>query len=157
MKIRKLLFPALILLAVVAIPQQANANWFHKHKKAKASDQLKAAAAPHSNNLSWVQSVIPAGATCPAGSTATSTAVTSNSVYRSTTSGGEAGTTPISVSAAAETTYSDTTVAPGNVFYYTVTATNCGGTSPMSNEVGPLTTPNPLPPNAPTGLTGTAQ
>jgi len=80
----------------------------------------------------------------PAGLTATGVAgavnlswtaatnATSYSVQRSTSSG--AGYTQIGT--ATGTTYADTTGTTGTTYYYVVTATNSGGTSGVSNEVG---------------------
>jgi Ricin-type beta-trefoil lectin domain-like/Fibronectin type III domain/PQQ enzyme repeat len=61
-----------------------------------------------------------------------SSGAASYSVYRGTSSGGEANA-PI-VSGVTATTYTDTNLANGTTYYYTVTATNSAGTSPGSNE-----------------------
>lgn len=113
--------------------------------------QLKAKTTAHSVSLSWTQAVIPAGATCPAGSG--STAVTANTVYRGTTTGGE---TSLTVLATPATAYTDLAVTAGTTYFYQVTATNCASESGKSNEIT-ATIPNPLPPNPPSGLTGSSQ
>jgi fibronectin type 3 domain-containing protein len=107
--------------------------------------------AQHSATLNWTQSVVSAGTTCTGGG---STAVTSNKVYRSTTSGGE-GSTPLATFTAA-TTYVDSAVSAGITYFYQLTSVNCNGESAKSVEIA-ATIPNPLPPAAPTGLTATPQ
>ena len=68
--------------------------------------------------------------------TAAGGTVTGYNVYRGTTAGGES-TTPLNSSplAATATSYADTTVAPGNTYYYVVKAINGAAISPASNEV----------------------
>lgn len=80
-----------------------------------------------------------------------SSGATSYNVYRGTTSGGE-GVTPISTGITG-TSYSDTTVANGTTYYYTVAAVNASGTSIQSNETS--ATPRTVP-STPTGLAATA-
>ena len=94
--------------------------------------------------------------TAPTGLTATSgnasvtlswtapTGAVSYAVYRGTTAGGES-TTPIA-SNIATTSYTDTTVTNGTMYYYEVAAVDSGGTSPLSNEASAT----PEPPVAPT-------
>jgi hypothetical protein len=148
---------ALVLATVfsfghLTVAQQTQPTAHPRTLQKKQGLKLKVTA--HSVTLSWTQSVIPTGATCPAGG-GTSTAVTANSVYRATAAGGE-GTTPYAVLATPSTTYTDTTVTVGTTYFYTVTATNCAGSSPQSSEAS-ATIPNPLVPNAPTGFAATAQ
>ena len=77
--------------------------------------KLKATASPAEVVLNWTQATVPpppAGQAvqCPNGATADP--VTSNAIYRATTSGGE-GNNPISVSTAPEVTFTDATVVAG--------------------------------------------
>ena len=116
----------------------------------KKAQPLSATASPHSVVLTWVQGVIPTGATCPSGTG--STAVTGNNIYR----GSAAGAETLLTSVGPVLTYTDTTVTAGSTYFYQVTAINCGGESGKSNEISG-TIPNPLPPNPPTGVTETAQ
>lgn len=95
-----------------------------------------AAQSSHSVTLSWTQS--------------TSTGVTTNNVYRATTSGG-----PYAViysSAAPATTYTDNSVASGSTYYYVVTALVGSEESAYSNQVTAVIPANP---NPPTGLNAT--
>ncbi|HEX9043810.1 MAG TPA: fibronectin type III domain-containing protein [Candidatus Limnocylindrales bacterium] len=71
-------------------------------------------------------------------------AVTSYSVYRGTSSGGES-TTPIAT-VTTGTTYTDTGLTNGTTYYYTVAATNSSGTGSTSNEASAT-------PTAPVGAT----
>ena len=82
-----------------------------------APTALVASAAKWKINLRWTQS--------------TSSGVTQNKVYRSTTSGG-----PYSLLAtlSATTTYSDSNVGAGQTYYYVITAVNGGGQSGYSNQ-----------------------
>ena len=80
----------------------------------------------------------PAGLVATAGNasvalswTATSGA-TSYSIYRGTASGGEGGT-PVGTSAS--NSFTDTGLANGTTYYYTITASNAAGTSAHSSEV----------------------
>ncbi len=77
-----------------------------------------------------------------------SSGVTSYSLYRATTSGGE-GTTAL-VTGITASTYTDSAVTNGAKYYYTVAAVNAGGTGAQSTEVS--ATPVNAPPT-PTGLT----
>ena len=114
------------------------------------------AQAQHSITLNWTQGLVPNGASCPAGSpTGETPVVTQNTVYRGTTAGGES-TTPFAIVKPPATTYVDTAVTPGTTYYYTVTASNCAGESPKSNEVSAVI-PNPIPPNPPQNLQVTVQ
>jgi fibronectin type 3 domain-containing protein len=79
--------------------------------------------------------------------------ITSYSVYRSTTPGGE-GSTPL-VTGVTTTSYSDSTVTNGTTYYYKVVAVNAVGTSPQSNEASATPQPAPTAPSAPQGLTAT--
>jgi hypothetical protein len=106
---------------------------------------------PPSVTLAWTQSTIPAGSTCPSGTG--STAITGNNVYRSTQSGGE-GTTPYAKIATPATTFTDTAVTLGGSYFYKVTGVNCVGESAQSAEASAVI-PNPVAPNAPTGLNAT--
>ena len=82
-----------------------------------APTALVVSAAKWKINLRWTQS--------------TSSGVTQNKVYRSTTSGG-----PYSLLAtlSATTTYSDSNVGAGQTYYYVITAVNGGGQSGYSNQ-----------------------
>lgn len=78
-------------------------------------------------------------------------AITGYNIYRGTSSGGE-GTTPLTVVSRNSLSYTDTSVVNGQIYYYTVRASNSVGTGPKSNEasatpLAPLTVPG-----APTGL-----
>ena len=101
----------------------------------------------------------PTGLTATAGSgqvslswTAASGAATYN-VYRGTTSGGES-TTPISTGLTG-TSYVDTAVVAGTMYYYKVAAVNSVGTSALSSEASAKPSA-PTVPSAPTGLAATA-
>ena len=98
----------------------------------------------HSVTLLWTASVVPVGAS----------PVSSYNIYRATVSGGE-GVTPFG-SVGNVVTYTDPSVVAGLTYFYEVTAVNSAGESAKSNEVS-IQVPNVVPPNAPTGLTGTAQ
>jgi hypothetical protein len=96
---------------------------------------LKLTATAHSETLTWTQGPVQSG----------SPAVSSNNVYRGTTSGGE--TLLASITPAA-TTYVDSAVTAGTTYYYEVTAVNSAGEGPRSNEESG-TIPNPQVPGAP--------
>jgi fibronectin type 3 domain-containing protein len=81
-----------------------------------------------------------------------SSGATSYNVYRGTTAGGES-TTAIATGVTTAS-YTDSTAANGNKYYYKVAAVNGGGASALSNEAS--ATPEPAAPAAPTGLTATA-
>ena len=92
----------------------------------------------HQVALSWTQSTTPG--------------ITSNNVYRGTTSGGPytllyGSTTPI-------TAYTDTSVVGGDTYYYVVTALIGSEESGYSNQYQANV---PISPAAPTGLTGVVQ
>lgn len=124
----------------------------HPHQRGQS---LKATATAHSVTLSWTQGVVQAGATCPAGSGTTNTAVTGNNIYRGTTAGGEGSTAIASIPA--NVTYVDTAVVAGQMYFYQLTSVNCSGESnPRSSEVS-VTVPNPVAPSAPTGVTVVTQ
>jgi fibronectin type 3 domain-containing protein len=55
-------------------------------------------------------------------------------IFRATSSDGY-GTTPLNASPVPALTYTDTTVASGQTYFYVVTAVNAGGNSTHSNEV----------------------
>lgn len=86
-------------------------------------------------NLNWTQS--------------TSSGITGNNVYRSIT--GSGGPYSLQASLGAATSYSDTAVAAGNTYFYSVTAVNADGESSMSAYSGATTVPP-----VPTGLISTA-
>ena len=138
----KVVTPILVVLCLAALSVEA---------QQKKKQQLKVKATAHSVVLSWTQGTV--SGTCSSGSG--TTAVTSNGVYRATVSGGE-GTTPFATVTPANTTYTDLAVTAGTTYFYQVTATNCNGESAHSSEAS-AAVPNTPPPNAPTGLTGTAQ
>ncbi len=71
--------------------------------------------------------------------TAPSGSVTGYNIYRGTSAGGEAAT-PLNTTPITDTTYQDTTVTPGNSYYYVVEAVNPAGSSSPSSEVS-VTTP----------------
>jgi len=92
----------------------------------------------HQVALTWTQSTTPG--------------ITSNNVYRGTTSGGPysliySSTTPI-------TAYTDTSVVGGDTYYYVVTALIGSEESGYSNQ---FQANIPVAPAPPTGLTGTVQ
>lgn len=93
----------------------------------------------HSVTLSWTQS--------------TSTGITGNNVYRSTTSGSGyqqifASTTPI-------TTYTDNNVTALTTYYYVVTAvcSTCSPSESTNSNQAQAAVPGSPQPNAPTNLT----
>jgi fibronectin type 3 domain-containing protein len=71
--------------------------------------------------LAWTQGTIQAGG-C---------AITSNNIYRGTSSGGET----LLVTTPAATSYTDSTVKSGNTYFYQVSAVSCDGESSRSAEV----------------------
>lgn len=98
----------------------------------------------------------PAGLSATAGnaqvslSWTASTGATSYNVYRGTSSGGET-----SIATGVTTTsYTNTGLTNGTVYYYKVAAVNANGTSGLSNEAS--ATPQGTAPAAPTGLVATA-
>lgn len=125
---RKMAFALLLVSLTAGISLQAQ--------------KIKATITSHSATLSWTAATVPSGAP----------PVTGYNVYRGVTSGGET----ILSSAGLGVTYTDSTVVAGTTYFYQVTAVNSAGESTKSNEISVLV-PNPAPPNAPTGLTGTAQ
>jgi hypothetical protein len=66
--------------------------------------------------------------------------VTGYNIYRGTLSGGESAT-PLNGAPITGTTYQDTTVTPGNSYFYTVAAVNSAGSSGPSSEAS-ATTPS---------------
>jgi fibronectin type 3 domain-containing protein len=80
-----------------------------------------------------------------------STNATSYNVYRGTASGGEA-TTPVKTAIPTDG-YTDTGLTNGVTYYYTVTAVDSNGTSPLSAQVSAM--PTTTGPPVPTGLTAT--
>jgi hypothetical protein len=80
-------------------------------------------------------------------------AITGYNVYRGTTAGGE-GLTPVSTPTS--TTFTDTGLANGQAYYYTVKAVNSVGTSPASNEASATPVVSVTAPSSPTGLVVTA-
>jgi hypothetical protein len=81
-------------------------------------------------NLTWVQS--------------SSSGITQNKVYRSTS--GSGGPYTLLATLSPTTSYADTAVANGSTYYYTVTAVNANGESPYSSYIGatPLASPSGL-------------
>jgi len=75
---------------------------------------------PHSVALSWNPS--------------TTSGVSGYNIYRATTSGGY-GTTPVNSSPVPGSSYTDTTVASGQTYFYVATAVDAGTQSVDSNEV----------------------
>lgn len=111
------------------------------------------AVAQHTVNFSYNQAAIQPQtppATCPDGTTPV---VLNNSLYRSTAPGKEAAPAT-AVSKTPVTTFTDQP--GGGTFYYTVTATDCKGESPFSNEISVNVPSNPVVPGAPSGLQVTA-
>ena len=92
----------------------------------------------HSATLNWTQS--------------TSTGVTANGVYRSTTSG--SGYALIYTSLSPMVTYTDSAVVAGTTYYYVVTAFVGSEESAYSSQV---TATIPSNPNPPTGITVVAK
>jgi hypothetical protein len=133
--------------------------------------------AQHKVTLSWTAPIPPATITCPSGAPAGTTCVqcptgtptgtyctyapvSSYNVYRGTATGNE---TKLVSTGNTSTTYVDSAVSAATLYFYYVTATNACSLanceSPKSNEVT-ITVPadsSPLPPNAPSSLTVTAQ
>jgi Malectin domain/Fibronectin type III domain len=72
-----------------------------------------------------------------------STGATSYSIYRGTASGGE-GATPVGT--ATSNSFTDTGLANGTTYYYTITASNSAGTSAHSSEVHATPTTTSPPP-----------
>ena len=94
--------------------------------------------ASHQVALSWTQTIDPVALNC---------------VFRSATSGGENPSNPLFCSTNPIIAYTDTTVAAGATWYYTVDAvSSSGAASAMSNEVKTV-----IPLLPPTGLQATAQ
>lgn len=122
----------LLCLALAAYAQQA-------HKK----PTLVAKVSGHQVALAWMQGTVPVGAP----------AVTGNNVYRGATTGTE---TLLTALVGASVAYTDGTATAGSSYCYETTAVNSAGESGKSNEVC-VSIPNLVPPNAPTGLTATAQ
>jgi fibronectin type 3 domain-containing protein len=79
-------------------------------------------------------------------------AVTGYNVYRGTSAGGE-GSTPVATNVTT-TGFTDTGLANGTTYYYTVKAVNSAGTSPPSTEAS--ATPHATVPSAPLGVTASA-
>lgn len=73
-------------------------------------------------------------------------------VYRGATAGGENYATPIGTTAAGVLAYTDSAVVSGTTYYYTVTAYSTSESLP-SNEANAVI---PISPNAPSGLSATA-
>jgi len=127
--VKKLAIIAIILVAVLS-QAQVNAKI---QKKVNPDTPTQ-----HQVALSWTQSTTPG--------------ITSNNVYRGTTSGGPysliyGSTTPI-------TAYTDTSVVGGDTYYYVVTALIGSEESGYSNQYQANV---PVAPASPTGLTGIVQ
>jgi|GEM_PF-1603591 len=86
----------------------------------------------------------------------TSGSPTYYSIYRGTASDGEA-TTPVGTVSGTTTTFTDTGLHNGTLYYYNVAANNSAGVSPDTNEVTvtPATGGTGTAPAAPTGLSAT--
>lgn len=99
----------------------------------------------HSTALSWTPGPVVTGVT-----------IAGYNVFRSTTAGGEAGTTAINGSTPITgTTYTDLSVVPGTTYFYVATAqSSTGNQSGFSNEA---TTVIPGNPSNPTGCNGKGQ
>jgi len=138
MKLSASLFLFSALTAVLAVAGMGRVH--------AAAPQLKASATQHQTTLSWGQGVVDPKVTCPSGSG--STAVTANTIYKGTASGNEVLLTVLNPPPA-NLQFIDTNVTPGAAAFYTISATNCSGEGPKSNETSGVT-PNPGPPGAPT-------
>jgi hypothetical protein len=143
-----------ILSALIVIAAVLSASPASLAQKPKAKVSAKAGVVGgHTVTLNYTQGAPKAGSTCPAGSG--STAITSNNIYRATTSGGEGtiGGTPAPVPYAtvmpAAVQFVDQNVTNGATYFYTVTAVNCSGESAMSGESNAALIPNSMPPNPP--------
>ena len=77
--------------------------------------------------------------------------ITGYNVYRSTTSGGPWGPSLNGGTPVATTSYTDSSVANGTIYYYEVTAVNSGGEGPASSQATATTRPG-----APSSLTASA-
>lgn len=139
-------FPA-VLLALLLVLVLSSFVLTAPSDAQKQKQRVHAAAGSHSVVLSWTQSPAPSCTpACP---------ITGNNLYRSTTSGTE-GTTPYQSFPTPTVTFTDVAVTSGNTYFYKVTAVNSAGESAQSSEVS-AAIPNPIAPNAPTGLTATPQ
>jgi len=104
---------------------------------------MPAQAQTHSVGLSWAA---PTSGGAPTG----------YNVYRTQTSGGCAtvtatGCSKVGTTNATTTTFTDTTVAGGQTYFFVVTAFNSAGESGPSNQAGPANVP-PDPSGAPSNL-----
>ena len=81
-----------------------------------------------------------------------SSGATSYNIYRGTSSGNESTTVATGVTT---TSYTNTGLTNGTMYYYRITATNSSGTSGYSNEATATPTAGVSIPAAPTGLTAT--
>jgi fibronectin type 3 domain-containing protein len=91
--------------------------------------------ASNATNSPAVITLTGTGAHCVALSwTASPTGGVTYNVFRGTSSG-EEGTTPINSAAVTQTAYTDTSVSPGQTYYYTVEAVDSGGSSTPTNEI----------------------
>jgi hypothetical protein len=124
--LKKLVFP-IICLAFISGIASAQA-------KAQAVEQPNGT--PHQTVLQWTASAPVSGVT-----------IAGYNVYKSTTKGGESATKSINSTLITGTTYTDTSVVPGQTAFYVVDAqATTGNQSGPSNEVSATTPSNPNPP-----------
>jgi len=102
-------------------PQSAEANATPKAAAPTAPLGLTASAGNGSVSLSWSAPASNGGSV-----------ITGYNVYRATSPGGE-GTTPVTAGVTG-TSFTDTGLANGTIYYYKVAAVNSAGTSPQSSE-----------------------
>lgn len=82
-------------------------------------------------------------------------AITSYNIYRGTSPGGEGGV-PLTIVSGSARSYADTSVANGQAYYYTVSASNSAGEGPKSNEASATPSAPLTPPGPPSGLVARA-
>lgn len=153
---KRLGLAVLFLTCLSLIPSNAAAQTKKPAPDTKAKAPLVVKVNAHSATITWVQSPTPTPPTgttwsCPNGSA--NFAVTSNTLYRGTATGGE---TTYQAFTVPTTTYTDTSVTGGLTYFYQVTSTNCAGESARSVEASAAIPLNPVPlptPPAPTNVT----